>query len=216
MINDEWAEVRAAMVATQLADRGVRSPLVLSAMRTVPRHLFVPPELRGEAYADRPLPIGHHQTISQPYVVALMTELLQLRPTDRVLEIGTGSGYQAALLSRLVAEVYSIEIVAPLAERAAATLAGLGLHNVKVRAGDGYGGWPEAAPFDRIILTAAPTQVPAPLFQQLTPGGRLVVPVGLGSQQLMVYEKDEAGVITGHPTLSVAFVPMTGRAQEAA
>lgn len=212
---DEWSELRAAMVATQLANRGVASTAVLSAMRAVPRHLFVPAELRSEAYADRPLPIGYDQTISQPYVVAVMTELLQLRPSDRVLEIGTGSGYQAAVLSRLVAQVYSIEIVAPLAERAATTLGGLGCSNVVVRAGDGYGGWPEAAPFDRIILTAAPAQVPAPLFEQLAPGGRLVVPEGVGSQQLMVYLKDPEGVVTRHPTMLVSFVPMTGRAQEA-
>ncbi|MBK6686163.1 MAG: protein-L-isoaspartate(D-aspartate) O-methyltransferase [Deltaproteobacteria bacterium] len=204
------------MVATQLANRGVVAPAVLSVMRAVPRHLFVPPDLWSEAYADRPLPIGYDQTISQPYVVAIMTELLQLRPSDRVLEIGTGSGYQAAVLSRLVAQVYSMEIVAPLAERAASTLSLLGCANVTVRAGDGFEGWPEAAPFDRIILTAAPTQVPEPLLQQLKPGGRLVAPVGAGSQQLMVYEKDHAGGITRHPVLAVSFVPMTGRTQEPA
>ena len=175
------------MVRDQIAARGVREPRVLDAMRRVPRHLFVPEALRAAAYEDSPLPIGHGQTISQPFIVAWMTEALQVTPQSRVLEIGTGSGYQAAVLSLVVADVYTIEIVAPLAESARHTLESLGYTNVHAMVGDGYAGWPEHAPFDAIIVTAAPDHVPQPLIDQLRVGGRLVVPVGgRGAQQMTV------------------------------
>ena len=166
------------MVADQIAARDVRDARVLAAMRDVPRHLFVPPELQSQAYDDAPLPIGYAQTISQPYIVALMTALTQPSPSDRALEVGTGSGYQAAVLSRLVSQVYTIEIVEPLARSAEQRLKNLGYANVTVRAGDGYAGWPEMAPFDIVMVTAAPDHVPEPLLAQLKPGGRLVVPIG--------------------------------------
>jgi protein-L-isoaspartate(D-aspartate) O-methyltransferase len=204
---------RQQMVAEQIRARGVTSPPVLAAMEQVPRHLFVPESERGQAYEDHPLPIGGGQTISQPYVVALMTSLLGLTPQARVLEIGTGSGYQAAVLSRLAAEVYTIEIVPALGERARDTLARLGYANVRVRLGDGYRGWPEAAPFDAILLTAAPHAVPPPLIAQLKAGGRLVVPVGDLDQDLMVLTKAADGSIKQEKVLPVRFVPMTGEAQ---
>src|SRR5512139_467223 len=175
---DAFARARAAMVANQIASRGVKDARVLEAMRTVPRHEFVPPPVRDDAYVDSPLPIGHGQTISQPYIVALMTELARPAPGDRVLEVGTGSGYQAAVLSRLVDKVFSVELVEPLAESAAATLRRLGYANVVVRNGDGYLGWPDEAPFDIIMVTAAPEAVPRALVAQLKPGGRMIVPVG--------------------------------------
>jgi protein-L-isoaspartate(D-aspartate) O-methyltransferase len=182
---------------------------VLEALRTVPRHEFVPAAQSPDAYANRPLPIGSGQTISQPYIVALMTELMQLKSTDRVLEIGTGSGYQAAVLSPLVREVYSIEIVPELGQRAAGTLARLGYRNVVTRIGDGYQGWPEHAPFDAIIVTAAPDHVPPALIAQLTPGGRLVIPVGEGVQNLMVVAKAADGTTTSTRIIPVRFVPLT-------
>jgi protein-L-isoaspartate(D-aspartate) O-methyltransferase len=200
------------MVETQIAARGVRDPRVLDAMRVVERHLFVPEAARGSAYADRPLPIGHGQTISQPYVVALMTELARVGPRSRVLEIGTGSGYQAAVLARLAGHVYGIEIVEPLAREAAARLERLGVRNVTVRAGDGYGGWPAHAPFDAIVVTAAPAELPAPLLEQLAVGGRLVAPVGELEQELVVVERTAAGLRRRSVAL-VRFVPMTGEAQ---
>ncbi len=210
---EDAAVERQAMVETQIAAREVRDPRVLAAMRAVPRHEFVPGEVRAHAYADSPLPIGHGQTISQPYIVAFMTEQLALKPTQRVLEIGTGSGYQAAVLAKLVAEVFTIEIVEPLAKRAAADLARLGFKNVQVRAGDGYQGWPEAAPFDAIIVTCAPDHVPEPLVRQLKEGGRMIIPVGeFGAQELYVLEK-RAGKIEQRAVLPVRFVPMTGKAQ---
>ena len=203
---------RQMMVETQITTREIRDPRVLAAMRAVPRHEFVPAEMRAHAYADTPLPIGHGQTISQPYIVAFMTEQLALQPTQRVLEIGTGSGYQAAVLAKLAAEVFTIEIVEPLAQRAAADLARLGFKNVQVRAGDGYQGWPEAAPFDAIIVTCAPDHVPEPLVRQLKEGGRMVIPVGeFGAQQLYVLEK-RGGKIERRAVLPVRFVPMTGKA----
>jgi protein-L-isoaspartate(D-aspartate) O-methyltransferase len=211
--DDSRGEERAAMVAEQLIARGIRDPRVLAALREVPRHAFVPEALRPIAYTDQPLPIGHEQTISQPYIVAAMSELAQLRPEDRVLEIGTGSGYQAAVLARLAREVYSIEILAPLAERARATLTQLGIDNVTVRAGDGYQGWPEKAPFAAILVTAAPPVVPAPLKEQLAPGGRLVIPVGGGEQELRVITRGEHG-FEERSVLPVRFVPMTGKAQD--
>jgi protein-L-isoaspartate(D-aspartate) O-methyltransferase len=211
---ERWQrQQRQQMVAEQIRARGVTSPQVLAAMEQVPRHLFVPESERDQAYEDHPLPIGGGQTISQPYVVALMTALLDLTPRSRVLEIGTGSGYQAAVLSRLAAEVYTIEIVPALGERARDTLARLGYGNVRVRLGDGYRGWPEAAPFDAIVLTAAPHSVPPPLIAQLKPGGRLVVPVGGFDQDLMVLTKAPDGSIKQEKVLPVRFVPMTGEAQ---
>ena len=208
----DFAAARARMVAEQLAspERGITNRRVLKAMGEVPRHEFVPAELRSLAYSDRPLPIGHDQTISQPYIVAFMTEQLAPKPADRVLEIGTGSGYQAAVLARLVAEVYSIEIVTPLAERATADLARLGFRNVTVKAGDGYQGWKEHAPFDAVIVTCAPDHIPQPLVEQLKEGGRLIIPVGtLAEQRLYLLEKRD-GKITERAVLPVRFVPMTG------
>jgi protein-L-isoaspartate(D-aspartate) O-methyltransferase len=186
------------------------SPRVLAAMREVPRHLFVPEAMRPLAYRNQPLAIGHDQTISQPYIVALMTHLLRAEPHHRVLEIGTGSGYQAAILSRLAGQVRSIEIVEPLAREAAARLASLGYVNVTVRAGDGYAGWPEHAPFDRIIVTAAAPHVPQPLIDQLKPGGRMVIPVARrGGERLNLIIKDERGRVSRRELLPVRFVPMT-------
>jgi protein-L-isoaspartate(D-aspartate) O-methyltransferase len=176
-------------------------------MRKVPRHLFVSPEERAHAYEDHPLPIGGSQTISQPYIVALMTELAGGKPGDRVLEIGTGSGYQAAVLAELGAEVYGIEIVEPLATRAGETLRRLGYDGVQVRHGDGYGGWPEAAPFAAIVVTAAPPEVPPALVEQLAPGGRLVIPVGETEQELRLLVKTPAGLET-RLVVPVRFVPM--------
>jgi protein-L-isoaspartate(D-aspartate) O-methyltransferase len=184
-------------------------PRVLEAMARVPRHEFVPASERASAYRNRPLPIGHRQTISQPFIVALMTDLLETKPEHRVLEVGTGSGYQAAMLSHLVAEVYSIEIVAPLGEEAAATLKRLGYTNVTTRIGDGYRGWPEHAPYDGIIVTAAPDHVPPALIEQLKPGGRLVIPVGGMDQDLMVIEKKADGTTTSTEVVPVRFVPLT-------
>jgi protein-L-isoaspartate(D-aspartate) O-methyltransferase len=208
------AEVeRRAMVDTQIAPREIRDARVLAAMRTVPRHEFVPAGLRAHAYEDRPLPIGYEQTISQPYIVAFMTEQLAPQPKQRVLEIGTGSGYQAAVLAKLVADVYTIEIVEPLAKRAAEDLARLGFKNVHVRAGDGYQGWPEAAPFDAIIVTCAPEHVPESLVRQLKDDGRMIIPVGeFGRQQLYVLEK-RGGKVEQRAVLPVMFVPMTGKAR---
>jgi protein-L-isoaspartate(D-aspartate) O-methyltransferase len=201
---------RERMVRTQIADRGVRNPDVLRVMRQVPRHLFVPESARAHAYEDYPIPIGQGQTISQPYIVGLMTELLEPARTQRVLEIGTGSGYQAAVLSRLVRHVYTVEIVPELARSAAATLKELGYGNVTVRAGDGYQGWPAEAPFDRIILTAAPPRIPQVLLDQLRPGGRLVAPEGAlpFAQELMVVEKARDGKLVRRSIIPVMFVPM--------
>jgi protein-L-isoaspartate(D-aspartate) O-methyltransferase len=209
---NDRGEERAHMVTDQLIARGIRDPRVLAAMREVPRHAFVPEALVDFAYEDHPLPIGYEQTISQPYIVAVMSELAQVSPADRMLEIGTGSGYQAAVLARLAREVYSIEIVAPLAERAQKTLADLGIGNVFVRAGDGYQGWPEHAPFAAILVTAAPPAVPEPLKQQLALGGRLVIPVGSAEQELLVLTRTQEG-FEQRQVLPVRFVPMTGEAQ---
>jgi protein-L-isoaspartate(D-aspartate) O-methyltransferase len=206
----DWNAQRAAMVDLQLQARDIRSARVLEAMRHVPRHVFVPESQRGNAYEDRPLPIGHGQTISQPYIVAFMTQALDVRSTDRVLEIGTGSGYQAAVLCELAKEVYTIEIVTPLAGRARETLTALGYRNVQVRAGNGYLGWPEQAPFDRIIVTAAPEEVPLALIDQLNVGGLMAIPVGDVEQELRILRKTTTGLETLQ-TLPVRFVPMTGK-----
>lgn len=205
---DSFAPLRAAMVADQIQRRGVADPRVLQAMRTVPRHRFVPATLQHLAYTDRPLPIGHGQTISQPYVVAYMSEALEVDRTHQVLEIGTGSGYQAAVLAYLARVVYTIEILPELARRATTTLEELRYTNVHVRQGDGYAGWPDHAPFDRIMVTAAPERIPQPLIDQLRAGGRMVIPVGSAEQWLTVVEKTPAGVIQRR-TIPVRFVPFT-------
>jgi len=201
---------RLDMVERQIRQRGVTHPRVLAAMRSVPRERFLPPELVARAYDDGPLAIGFGQTISQPYIVAYMTEALDVSPTHRVLEIGTCSGYQAAVLSEIAREVYTIEIVPELARRAEATLRALGRTNVRVRAGDGYAGWPDQAPFDRIIVTAAPEEIPRPLIDQLAPGGRLVIPVGAQgeTQWMTIVEKTGSGVVQRR-TIPVQFVPFT-------
>ena len=218
---DQRAAARARMVAEIAAmarDTGAETgrprfgDAVMAAMGKVPRHRFVPALQDIFAYDNRPLPIGEGQTISQPYIVALMTDLLDPKSADTVLEVGTGSGYQAAVLAELVAKVYTIEIVEPLARRARQVLGELGYRNVEVRVGDGYGGWPAAAPFDAIIVTAAPAAVPQPLIDQLKPGGRMVIPVGGPSdvQQLLLVEKQSDGRTTTRRTLPVRFVPLTG------
>jgi protein-L-isoaspartate(D-aspartate) O-methyltransferase len=198
------------MVAEQLRARNIKDPRVLAAMEKVPRHLFVPGNVRSEAYGDHPVPIGHGQTISQPYIVAFMTEALDVQPDHLVLEIGTGSGYQAAVLGELAREVYTMEIVEPLAASARKTLADLGYENVHVRAGNGYDGWPEHAPYDRIMVTAAPEEVPPALIQQLKVGGLMAIPVGDLVQELRVMRRTPSGMETIR-TLPVRFVPMTGK-----
>ena len=200
------------MVET-LVEYGISDERILDVMSELPRHRFVPTEMASMAYRDDPLPIGHGQTISQPFIVGFMTERLELRPDDVVLEVGTGSGYQAAVLARLVKHVYSIEIVEPLARSAGRTLEELGFDNVSVRCGDGYRGWPEHAPFAAIIVTCAPDQIPEPLVEQLAEGGRMVIPAGeAGGQKLYVLEK-RGGEIQRRDVLDVRFVPMTGEAE---
>ncbi|MBD3235859.1 MAG: protein-L-isoaspartate(D-aspartate) O-methyltransferase [Candidatus Eisenbacteria bacterium] len=208
-----WAAKRNKMAA-ELRAWGIADSSVLGALKAVPRHLFVPEGHRARAYEDTPLPIGLRQTISAPSIVALMTELVRPEPGDRVLDVGTGSGYQAAVLAELVAEVWSIEILCPLAEEARERLASLGYENIEVRCGDGYRGWPEQAPFDAIILAAAPDHVPPALIEQLAPRGRLVLPVGDLYQELILIEKDRKGNVARRSVLPVRFVPMTGEAQE--
>jgi protein-L-isoaspartate(D-aspartate) O-methyltransferase len=204
------------MVISQIQARDVVDPCVLVALRTVPRHAFVPKVYQDLAYADSPLPIGHGQTISQPYIVAFMTEALGLDPNSRVLEIGTGSGYQAAVCAEVAREVYTIEIVSELAESAARRLKELGYTNVHVKAGDGFFGWPDKAPFDAIIGTAAAEQIPKPLVDQLKRGGRMILPYGdaKGLQYLVLITKDERGEVLQKRVLPVRFVPMTGQVQE--
>ena len=205
--------MREKMIKIQIERRGIRDRRVLDALRRVERHRFVPPDLQERAYDDGALPIGEGQTISQPYIVAIMTELLKLGGNERVLEIGTGSGYQAAVLAELVSHVYTIEIVESLARQAEARLPALGYRNVTVRLGDGYKGWPEEAPFDAIIVTAAPDHVPQPLVDQLREGGRMVIPVGRGTQDLVLLVKEQ-GRIREEQIIPVRFVPMTGEAQQ--
>ncbi|MCS7238453.1 MAG: protein-L-isoaspartate(D-aspartate) O-methyltransferase [Thermoguttaceae bacterium] len=210
-----WFEkAREQMVAEAIIGAGIKNPRVIEAMRQTPRHEFVPSDQRHLAYYDMALPIGFGQTISPPFVVAFMTEALDPQPTDKVLEIGTGSGYQAAVLSPLVKEVYTIEIVEPLARRAAETLARLGYRNVFVKAGDGYLGWPEKAPFDKIIVTCSPESVPQPLVDQLAEGGRLVIPVGERYQQTLYLYRKEEGQLRREALLPALFVPMTGEAEK--
>ena len=219
--DDAYAPARQAMLDEIAADVRLTSeslnkealdPRVLEAMATVPRHELVPDELRDVAYENRPLPIGHGQTISQPYIVAVMTDLLKLRPDQRALEIGTGSGYQAAILGELAGEVYTIEIIEDLGEQARRNLKRLGYKNIEVRIGDGYYGWEQHAPFDAIVVTAAASHIPPPLIKQLKNGGRMVIPVGsrFMVQQLLLVEKDEAGKVTTRQILPVRFVPLTG------
>lgn len=205
----DFDRARSQMVERQLRDRGIEDPAVLAAMQRVPRHRFVPSDLVDLAYQDSPLPIGYDQTISQPYIVAYMSEVAQIAPGDRVLEIGTGSGYQAAILAQLAREVYTIEIIPELAASASATLQELGYQNIEVKAGDGYRGWPEAAPFEVIVVTAAPDRVPQALIEQLAIGGKLVIPVGTSVQQMTIITKTEEGIVE-EQTLPVRFVPMTG------
>jgi protein-L-isoaspartate(D-aspartate) O-methyltransferase len=201
-------EERKSMVRDQLKSRGISDERVLAAVTVVPRHMFVPSRVSEYAYADGPLPIGHGQTISQPYIVALMTEVLHVGPTDTVLEIGTGSGYQAAVLAELADQVYTIEIIPELGEWGRSNLERLHYTNVHVKIGDGYKGWPEHAPFDRIILTAAPPEIPQALIDQLEAGGRLIAPVGgSGAQDLIVLEKTKEGTTRRH-VADVRFVPM--------
>lgn len=202
-----WHEKASGMVDSQIAARGVSDPRVIRVMKETPRHLFIPEDLRDHAYNDHPLPIGSGQTISQPYIVALMTEYLELSGKEKVLEIGTGSGYQAAILSQLVDSCYSIEVVEELARKSATLLKELGYSNVRVKWGDGYKGWPEEAPFDRIIITAAPEIIPEVLLEQLAPDGRMILPVGSHYQDLILITKTDRG-IRKRNIIPVRFVPM--------
>lgn len=208
--DSSYAAARTSMVREQIAGRGIRDARVIEALGRVPRHLFIPSAERARAHLDGPVPIGHGQTISQPYIVALMTELVRPRSTDRVLEVGTGSGYQAAVLAQLVEHVNTIELEDTLASSASALLRELKYDNVTVRAGDGYAGWPELAPFDIVIVTAAPEQIPQPLIDQLKAGGRLIVPVGprFTVQQLQLIEKDAGGATRTTNVSPVMFVPL--------
>ena len=216
--SQDWQTLRAQMVERQIKARGVKDPAVLAAMLKVPRHLFVPPGRRELAYGDHPLPIGQGQTISQPFVVAYMTSLLGLKPGEKVLEIGTGSGYQAAVLAEMGAEVYSIEILPGLAREAARALSRLGYGGVRLKVGDGYRGWPGQAPFDAVIVTAAPPEIPKALIRQLKSGGRMVVPVGPagGVQRLVLLRKNQKGNLSKTAMELVRFVPMIHSGKEPA
>ena len=207
---EDWDRLRQRMVQEQLRGRDIDNQRVLAAMAKVPRHEFVPPDRRASAYGDGPLPIGREQTISQPYIVALMTQLIDPKPGQRVLEVGTGSGYQAAVLAELVQEVYTIELIPELARRAAERLKALGYQGVQVRTGDGYKGWPEAAPFDAIVVTCGARHIPEPLFEQLKPGGRMVIPVGASSDQqtLLLVTKTATGAPATRKIAPVRFVPL--------
>lgn len=205
---EDWKIMADTMVENQLRAKGIKDERILSAMRSIPRHVFVPAPLRANAYEDRPLPIGHEQTISQPYMVALMTELLHPEAGDTVLEIGTGSGYQAAVLSRVAAHVFSIELVQPLADSAASRFRQLGYHNITAKSGDGYKGWKEHAPFDAIIITAAPPKIPKELVRQLKEGGKMVVPVGGREEQVLQVIRKRKNKIVVEKNIKVRFVPM--------
>ncbi|MFC4871442.1 protein-L-isoaspartate(D-aspartate) O-methyltransferase [Negadavirga shengliensis] len=208
--NNQYKEAREKMVKTQIVSRGITDPLVLDAMRKVERHLLVPNSQRGNAYADRPLPIGDGQTISQPYIVAYMTELIQPKKGMKVLEIGTGSGYQAAVLAEIVEEVYTVEIVEPLGKRAEKDLKGMGYENIHVKIGDGYQGWPENGPYDAILVTAAAEEVPSPLVDQLKEGGRIIIPIGpRGKTQELIRLEKRKGKIRETNLGAVRFVPFT-------
>lgn len=211
--NNVYTQRRWEMVETQIVSRGIRNPKLIRAILKVPRHKFVPENLRDIAYGDNPLPIGIGQTISQPYIVALMTELLRLNSGEKVLEVGTGSGYQTAILAEMGCEVYTIEIVGPLSEKAQEVLKSLGYQNIHYKIGDGYRGWPQFAPFDAIIVTAAPDHMPQPLIEQLKTNSRMVIPVGVEYQELLLIKKTDKG--TDMKTVTpVRFVPMTGEAQK--
>ncbi len=214
--DDPTAPARKRMVQRHLVERGIKNPRVLEAFRTVPRHRFLPPGSRRMAYDDESIPIGEGQTITPPYDVAFMTELLDPKASDRVYEVGTGSGYQSAILSRLVKEVYSVEIHEPLSKRATQVHKDLGYTNIHTRVGDGYEGWPEAAPFDSIIVTCAPEKVPQPLIDQLKEGGRLVIPIGTRFDQVVYVGDKHDGEVKLKPVKPTLFVPMTGRAQREA
>lgn len=206
----DFDSARVSMVERQIIERGITDSRVIAAMKKVPRHLFVPENLRHYAYSDGPVPIGYGQTISQPYVVALMTEELRVNPTDKVLEVGTGSGYQAAVLAEIGCQVYTIEILEPLARSAEQRLKELGYTNVKVKVGDGYLGWPEYAPFDRVIVTCAPKEIPQPLIDQLADGGIMVIPVGPEGFQYLYRVKKYGGIVETEKITPVSFVPLTG------
>jgi protein-L-isoaspartate(D-aspartate) O-methyltransferase len=212
--SDPYISARARMVQRHLAERGIKDERVLGAFRTVPRHRFVPMPYQRLAYEDESIPIGEGQTITPPFDVAFMTERLQTKPTDKVYEVGTGSGYQASILGQLVAEVYSVEIHEPLGARAAKVIEELGYKNIHTKVGDGYAGWPEAAPFDKVIVTCAPEAIPGPLIEQLKEGGRMVIPIGSRfDQKVYVYDKID-GKLVGGPVRPTLFVPMTGKAQQ--
>jgi protein-L-isoaspartate(D-aspartate) O-methyltransferase len=204
------------MVQLHLVEHGIKNPRVLNAFRNVPRHRFLPPNTHRQAYDDESIPIGESQTITPPYDVAYMTEVLDPKPSDRVYEVGTGSGYQAAILSRLVKEVYSVEIKRPLSERATKVHKELGYTNIHTRVGDGYEGWPDAAPFDAIIVTCAPEKIPGPLVEQLKDGGRMVIPLGTRFDQVVYLVEKHGGRLTQRALKPTLFVPMTGRAQREA
>ena len=204
----DTSALRERMVDEQIRDRGIADEHVLKAMRRVPRHAFVPSQMQEMAYSDGPLPIGNSQTISQPYIVALMTEALGLKPGQKVLEVGTGSGYQAAILAEMGLDVYTIEFLPDLSEKAREILTQLGYEDIHYRCGDGHAGWPEEAPFDGIIVTAAPSRLPEPLGEQLKTGGRLVIPIGNWGQDLYVYTRNEDGSLSGEVICAVRFVPL--------
>lgn len=210
----DFAARREQMVQQQIKRRGVHDERLLNVLRLIPRHLFIPDKYRPAAYEDTPIPIGFNQTISQPYIVAFMVEMLHLEGNEKVLEIGTGSGYETAVLAQLCKSVYSIEIVPELASRSAELLQTLGYGNAHIRCGDGYAGWPEQAPFDAIIVSAAPSQIPEYLVDQLSPGGRMILPLGVFDQTLLYLYKDAEGKIHREQSLSVKFVPMTGLAEK--
>ncbi|SIN83165.1 protein-L-isoaspartate(D-aspartate) O-methyltransferase [Singulisphaera sp. GP187] len=215
-VPDPTEPARKRMVERHLVERGIKDPRVLDAFRTVPRHRFLPEGTGRQAYDDESIPIGEGQTITPPFDVAFMTESLQPKPTDKVYEVGTGSGYQASILSRLVKEVYSVEIKVPLGKRAAQVIKDLGYTNIHTRIGDGYAGWPDAAPFDAIIVTCAPEAIPQPLVDQLKEGGRIVIPVGNRFNQMVYFGTKKDGKLTLKELRPTLFVPMTGRAQREA